>query len=390
MKVSLIVSDLSVRGSGRWGGAIRPFLLAQALSQIGYDVEILGIAFDANPLNLETQKVPIYAYPCQYHSGFFRAAAKVIQKIDGDIIYAVKPKTTSFGIALVKKMISNIPLILDIDDWELSWYGEDKWRYRPNLKELFQDIFHKNGALKYPDYAFYLQRMEKLVNQADIITTHTHFLQQRFGGVYRPNGKDTSLFNPQNYDPEKSRIKYGLADYQVLMFPGAPRPYKGVEDVLIALEQLNQPKLKLVIVGGSPYDQYDQQLIEKWDKWIIKLPKYPVHVMPEIVSAAHIVVVPQRDTPAAQAQFPLKITDGMAMEKPVLATRVGDIPEILGDTGFLVSPNSPAAIGQQITWIFNNYDQAIARGVQARKRCIANYSIEKMSEIIQDVIQYIS
>ena len=44
-------------------------------------------------------------------------------------------------------------------------------------------------------------------------------------------------------------------------------------------------------------------------------------MMPEIVSAADVIVVPQRNTPAAQAQFPLKLTDGMAMAKPILATQ---------------------------------------------------------------------
>ncbi|MGA0200142.1 MAG: glycosyltransferase family 1 protein, partial [Prochlorotrichaceae cyanobacterium] len=41
MKVSILVSDLSEKGAGRWGGAVRPFLLAQALQRLGVAVEIL-------------------------------------------------------------------------------------------------------------------------------------------------------------------------------------------------------------------------------------------------------------------------------------------------------------------------------------------------------------
>jgi glycosyltransferase involved in cell wall biosynthesis len=109
--------------------------------------------------------------------------------------------------------------------------------------------------------------------------------------------------------------------------------------------------------------------------------------MPEIVSAAHVVVVPQRDTVTAQAQFPIKLTDGMAMAKPILSTRVGDIPEILADTGYLVAPGAPEQIAEKIQWIFQNLEVANAQGRQARERCVAYYSIEAMGAILSKIIE---
>jgi glycosyltransferase involved in cell wall biosynthesis len=389
LKVSLIVSDLSSRGAGRWGGAVRPFLLAQALRKLGYEVKLFGLAFEqAGSPDIADSEIPIISIPCPYYaglSGFLGAMSQLLPKIDGDILYAVKVKPTSLGLALVKKMLSRRPLILDIDDWELSWFGGDNLWYRPNFKQVVKDFFKSDGPLRHPDHPLYLKGIERLASHADAITLHTRFIQNRFGGVYVPNGKDTSLFDPSRYDPDVSRAKYGLGDYKVLMFPGAPRPYKGLEDVLIALEKLNQPDLKLAIVGGSPYDEYDQQLIERWGQWIIKLPKYSVQIMPEVVSAAHVIVVPQRNTPAALAQFPLKLTDGMAMAKPILATRVGDIPDILGETGYLVAPDSPTELAAQIQWIFANLETANAKGVEARQRCIKFYSIETMATILAEV-----
>lgn len=386
LKVSLVVSDLSSSGAGRWGGAVRPFLLAQALSMLNYQVEMLGVAFGENACAIATADFPIISFPCQYHSGFLRAASQLISRIDGDIIYAVKLKPSSFGIALLKKYLNRRPLILDIDDWELSWHGGEKWQYPPSLKQLARDLFKLEGALRHPDHPLYLKWIESLSSQADAITIHNQFLQRRFGGIYIPNGKDTSLFDPAKYDSHASRVKYGLANYKILMFPGAPRPYKGVEDVLIALDRLDRDDLRLAIVGGSPYDDYDRQLQEKWGRWIIQLPRSPSHLMPEIVSAAHVVVVPQRDTPAAQAQFPLKLTDAMAMAKPILATRVGDIPQILADTGYLVEPNSPEQIARTIELIFTDLDTANAKGIDARKRCIQNYSLDVMAQTLAQII----
>ena len=379
-KISLVVSDLS------GGGAVRAFLLAQVLKKLTYQVEVVGFQFGsewyaAPPDGIAVQSVPGDKYP-----QVLKAASQLLKKIDGDIIYAVKPKPTSFGLSLLKKLQTRRPLLLDMDDWELSWHGGDDWNYRPSLKQLYRDLFKQNGQLRHPDHALYVKWTEQIVDLANAVTIDTQFLKNRFGGVYLPNGKDTDLFNPDLYDPETVRKQYGLSDYKTLMFPGAPRSHKGVEDVLVALDQLNDPSLRLVIIGGSPYDDYDNTLIERWGRWIIKLPKQPIERMPEIVSAAHVVVVPQRDTLTAQAQFPLKLTDGMAMAKPILSTYVGDIPDILNHTGYLVAPNSPEQLADKIQWIFNNFGEASDRGLQARKRCIELYSVDAMATILFGVI----
>ncbi|MDJ0798531.1 MAG: glycosyltransferase family 4 protein [Calothrix sp. MO_167.B12] len=380
IKFSLLVSDLS------GGGTIRAFLLCQILQKLGYEVEIVGFLFGNELYAIPPDNIQIISVNGDKYPKFVGAARIALTKITGDIIYAVKPKPTSFGLSLIKKLQTKRPVIVDMDDWELSWHGGDEWKYNPSLKQLYRDIFKPNGALRNPDHPLYLTWVEKLLPQADAITIDTNFLQQRFGGVYLPNGKDTDLFNPNKYSPEISRERYGLSNYRILMFPGAPRPHKGVEDVLLALDLINQPDLRLVIVGGSPYDDYDDRLMAKWGQWIIKLPKCPVEEMPGIVAAAHVVVVPQRDTLTARAQFPLKLSDGMAMAKPVLSTGIGDIPEILGDTGYLVDPSSPEQIAQQIQLIFEDLDAANERGYRARVRCVEKYSIQAMASILKSVI----
>ncbi|MCC5629648.1 glycosyltransferase family 4 protein [Nostoc sphaeroides CHAB 2801] len=379
-KISLLVSDLSS------AAILRAYLIATALKSLEYEVEILGFSFGNNLYRNLPSQLNVYNLPGKNFPELFGEISKILPKINGDIIYAIKPQIASFGVALLKKIFSQKPLILDIDDWELSWYGGDDWNYSPTPKQLARELLKADGALRNPYHPLYVKWMEGLVGQADAVTVHTKFLQQRFGGTFVPNGKDTSLFDPARYDAESSRNRYGLSEYRILMFPGAPRPYKGLEDVLIALDKINQPDLRLVIVGGSPYDDYDQQLQQKWGRWIIKLPKYPADVMPDLVAAAHIVVVPQRDTPETRAQFPLKLTDGMAMAKPILSTRVGDIPQILGDTGYLVEPACPEQIAEQIQLIFQNLESASQRGIKARERCVEHYSIEAMASVLKSVI----
>ncbi|MEG4159421.1 glycosyltransferase family 1 protein, partial [Microcoleus sp. POL8_C6] len=67
-------------------------------------------------------------------------------------------------------------------------------------------------------------------------------------------------------------------------------------------------------------------------------------------------------------------------------TRVGDIPAILGGTGYLVDPSSPAQISQKIQWIFQNLTAANLQGMKARKRCVKKYSIQAMKPILSEII----
>jgi len=381
LKVSLLIWNLSTND-----GFIRAYLLQKALIKLGYEVEIIGFLFGKDLYKAIPPDVNVYTVQGLNYPAMIKSIWKILKLIKGDIIYAIKPQPASFGVALLKKLYSKKPVILDIDDWELSWYGGDEWHYRPTLRQLARELLKPDGALRSPHHPLYVKWMENLISRADAVTVHTNFLQQRFGGTLIPNGKDTSLFDPARYHPEASRIRYGLSEYKILMFPGAPRPYKGLEDVLIALDKINQPDLRLVIVGGSPYDDYDQQLQQKWGRWIIKLPTYPADIMPDVVAAAHIVVVPQRDTPETRAQFPLKLTDGMSMAKPVLSTRVGDIPEILGETGYLVEPANPAQIAEKIQLILQNLELANERGKKSRERCIEKYSIGAMASLVNSVI----
>lgn len=380
-KVSILAPDLS------GGGGTRAYLLGQVLQQLNYDVKVYGFVFGQSLYPVPPATLPVHwvrgcNYPQMVHS-----ARNLLKEIEGDIIYAIKPRPTSFGLALCKRLQSHQPIILDIDDWELSWFGAGQWKYRPTIKQLARDLLKPEGALRFPDHWLYLQWIEKLINRANAVTVDTQFLKHRFGGIYLPNGKDTRLFDPQRFEPEVSRAKYGLSGYRVLMFPGTARPHKGIEDILLALEQLNESDLRLVLVGGRDIgDGYIENLMEQGRRWIIKLPSTPVDQMPEIVSAAHLLVVPQRDTITAHAQFPIKLTDGMAMAKPILATRVGDIPEILGDTGYLVDASSPEQIADKLRWIFHNYQDAIERGKQARTRCMECYSIDKMADILSEII----
>ena len=148
-KISVLAPDLS------GGGVTRVYLLAEVLQKLNYDVKVVGCSFrqplyPPPPSYLTVEWIPGSDYP-----QFIGAIWQLLQKIDGDIIYAVKPRPTSLGIAVLKKLQSRKPIILDIDDWEMSWFGGDNWRYYVKPKQLLRDIIKSDGVFRNPQYQWY-------------------------------------------------------------------------------------------------------------------------------------------------------------------------------------------------------------------------------------------
>jgi len=67
--------------------------------------------------------------------------------------------------------------------------------------------------------------------------------------------------------------------------------------------------------------------------------------------------------------MPLALAEAMAMEKPVVATHVGGVPELLGEEGTLVPPGDPEQLAQAMrTWMVASAELRAAQGRRARKR----------------------
>jgi len=184
-KISVLAPDLS------GGGGTRVYLIAQVLQQLNCQVTVYGPVFGQEIYPTPPGNIPVVSVKGNNYPQFFGQIKTLLDRLSGEIIYGVKPRPTSFGIGLLKRFFSPRPLILDIDDWEMSWFGGDQWSYRPHPRQLARDILKKNGALRDPNHPLYLRWMENLINRADGVTVNNQFLQKRYGGIYLPNGKDT-------------------------------------------------------------------------------------------------------------------------------------------------------------------------------------------------------
>ncbi|HVP37072.1 MAG TPA: glycosyltransferase family 4 protein [Terriglobales bacterium] len=83
--------------------------------------------------------------------------------------------------------------------------------------------------------------------------------------------------------------------------------------------------------------------------------------------------------------FGLVLAEGMALKKPIVATRVGGVPEVIQDrvTGFLVPPKDPHLLAQAIITLLQDRKLAASLGEEGRKRVEAFFDIKKMVDKIE-------
>ena len=313
--------------------------------------------------------IHIEIYPWRRYPFFISTIRKMLRDMDADIYIACKLRPTSFGIALLKKWSSRKPVILDIDDWEAGFYYHSGFW---GSVGRFMNFSNPNGLP-------YTWLMEKLVGFADSIIVSNKFLQNRFSGCLIHHCRDTSILNPENFDSQKVKKSLGLENNRVIMFMGTPRAHKGIDDLIKAFESLNHSDLRLVFIGAEPSFNPRQEKI-------VVLPKTSFNALKKHLSAADILVVPQRDITDTQGQTPAKLFDAMAMAKPVITTRVSDIPEVLGGNGYLVEPGNPNELASALQHVLDHPDEANKKGIAARKRCIELYDIKVMEKKLQALI----
>ena len=374
MKISVLCFDLSSNAFGR------AWLLAQTLSGV-YDVEIIGISRKGGIwAPMSDSKIPVKEFMWDRYPKFSRVKKNILDAIDGDLILASKLMPTSFGIGLQKKYSSGKPLIVDIDDWELGFfYHSGFW----GGVGRFLNFSNPNGLP-------YVWRMERLVCEADAVSVSNRFLQKKFKGILLPHCRDTSVLDPQKFSPGKIKERIGLAGKKVVMFLGTPRPHKGIDDLLIALKKINIPELRLVIIGAENHQEFlkgvDPSVIDR----VVVLPKISFQNLPEFLSAADIVAIPQRQTSDSVGQMPAKLFDAMSMAKPIIATRVSDIPEVLEDCGYLVDPSEPSQLADCIQYILSHPAEAKAKGYAARERCKQRYDMHHLECGLHELVEHVS
>jgi glycosyltransferase involved in cell wall biosynthesis len=187
------------------------------------------------------------------------------------------------------------------------------------------------------------------------------------------NAVDLCLFDSQDQSPIPKNSDFLIASV------GRLHPSKGYDTLLKSMPLVISefPSAKLVIIGNGIQKEYLQRLCSDLgiSEHVIFLGrKTPAEVIDFLRNIDLFVLSSKWEG------FGLVLIEAMALGKPVVATNVGGISEIVenGTTGFLVPPAQPKELSTKIIQLLRDRPIAKRMGVMGRKKVELKFSIKTM------------
>ncbi|MDI9623835.1 MAG: glycosyltransferase [Methanothermobacter sp.] len=307
------------------GVASHTYNLAKQLKEKGYHINVLTYPHEKieDKNNIKVSSAPTINIKGLRGLIFTLTATqkliKIIRKENIDIIHAhyiIPPGL----IALIGSIITKKPYYVTV-------HGSDALilSSKSILRPIIKLILKKASKVLVISKKLAEKVMELGIPQKKIIVTY--------------NMVDTKIFNPQIKTSFREEIG---TKKPIILFVGNLVPQKGVEYLLKAKKLLKRDS-KLVIVGGGPLLEKLKNIVEKENikDVIFTGPRTDIN---NIMAAADIIVLP-----SVSEGIPIVLLEAMAMAKPIIATKVGGIPEIVDESvGILIEPKNPKELADAI------------------------------------------
>lgn len=326
-----------------------------------YEITIVGPLFNKevfikdNSLNFEIIEPPIFN-PIQL--GMLLLRKKNLQRLligDYDVVHTFKLLPHTAPVVAEAKRKTRKPFVLTIDDYDVA-------------------------SPKNPIKKYFLKKAERAYKEADKITVSSQMLKKIYGGEVIYQVPNESLFKSFKSSNENLRKKLNLEGKIVLLYAGTFHEHKGIDILIQAVKELKDENIKLLLIGNGNSTKYKKIA----GRETIFLNKIPIEQMPKYVFMSDIYVIPTKDTEYSRAEIPGKIFEPMIMGKPIIASKISDIPIILdkGRACILTKPNSVESLKQAISKLAVDPKLRKKIGQRAKKRYFKNYSYKHLEKKI--------
>jgi glycosyltransferase involved in cell wall biosynthesis len=241
---------------------------------------------------------------------------------------------------------------------------------------------HRKFKERYYTVVFYPLGMQgRVIRRCDRVITSSwqsaKEIQSAFGVsrervrmVY--NGLDAEFFRPA--DQRTSRNSN-----EILFVGNTDDTKKGISYLLKALTLLPEEISLTVVDEGRPRKAYAPGLVEKMglSSRVSFTGKVPAENLRSLYTSAAVVVLP-----SLYEGFGLPAAEAMACGTPVVATRVGALPEVVGEegAGILVPPRDPQALAQGILQVLQSDGKRGEMGIAGRRRVENLFTWRKVAE----------
>jgi len=247
--------------------------------------------------------------------------------------------------------------------------------------------------------AYYIQRTDRnVMRKCAHIVTLTDRLKEWIIRHYRipdsritvvPNGADVTRFAPQKeYSDKAAELKKRLGiDGKVVMYAGVMDWINGVNDLAAVAPQIirENPEVYFIFLGGPAGNRSLSDLESKFQKNVKLIPGVPYDDMPVYYDMCDVFVVPRPSTVSTETIVPLKLVEVMAMGKPVVASDVGGLAEVIknGENGYLFKKENAESLKKTLLDALAADNTRL--GLNARQTIVAKYTWDKSAEILLNV-----
>jgi len=291
---------------------------------------------------------------------------------------------------------------------ELTKYYLDKLKFENEINKIKPDLIHAHGTETRYSYIASKMKSPVLVSMQGIVGYLKQFLPGKGWNLREKMEIETiknSRFFISRADFTDSYIRkyndkaqiFHLDDMVTdeffnmprkpvqyrLFFAGSVLKSKGIEDLLTAFVYLTEKYKKMELrIAGSYMSSYKEDLINKMDLYPFgSRIKFLGHLdrkeMLREYSETDVFVFPSYFETS-----PNVIMEAMSMGLPIVSTYAGGIPDMIKPekNGLLVKTGSPYDLAHSIAFLFENREQALKLGTQAKRDALQRFKREIVTE----------
>ena len=319
-------------------------------------------------------RLPVWSLPGAAHYTFFRGLGPAVERFRPEIVHAHTYGTHQVTVASRLRRRTGLPFIVTAH-FHPIWSIEGGW-WRRRLRSFY------DGLLAGPT----LRGASRLVVQ----TREEERLIRSLGTDLPPVSVVPPGYRPLPAPPSGERPfsrAYGLGT-PFLLFVGRRASNKGLLELVEAFAPIarSDATATLVLVGedggmGARVEARIQEL------GLAGRVRQVGHVADEALLASAYREARALVLPSEYEAFGLVLLEAMAQGTPVIASRVGGIPEIVEDgrTGLLVPPRSPGPLSEAIRRLWDDPTLAHRLGETARTTVVPRYRWEAVAEAIETI-----